>query len=222
MKIARLNSAPEIFHSLQGEGVRTGVPAVFLRLAGCNLHCRWCDTKHSWAPGLECGEDEITRRILAFGCPALVVTGGEPLLQQDALQRLLPLLPPRGEFYIEVETNGTLLPCRALAERVDQWNVSPKLGHSGNAAQDALRPDVLARFAAMENAWFKFVVAGEADWEPVAALGLPRERIILMPCAATRAELHAAAPAVVELCMRHGVRFGNRLHVELWDDAKGV
>ena len=222
MKIARLNSAPEIFHSLQGEGVRTGVPAVFLRLAGCNLHCSWCDTKHSWLPGLECGEDELAGRILAFGCRSLVVTGGEPLLQQDSLLRLLRLLPPRGKFFIEVETNGTLPPCRALAERVDQWNVSPKLAHSGNAVQDTLRPAVLEGFAAMENAWFKFVVAGEADWDAVAALRLPRERIILMPCAATRAELHAAAPAVAELCMRHGVRFGNRLHVELWNDAKGV
>ena len=222
MKIARLNSAPEIFHSLQGEGTRTGVPAVFLRLAGCNLHCAWCDTKHSWAQGVECPEQEVAERILSFGCPALVITGGEPLLQQDALLRLLSLLPPRGEFFIEVETNGTLPPCPALAERVDQWNVSPKLAHSGNAAQEALRPDVLARFAAAGNAWFKFVVADEADWDSVAALGLPRERIILMPCAATRAELHTAQPAVAELCMRHGVRFGNRLQLELWDDAKGV
>ena len=222
MKIARLNGAPEIFHSLQGEGTRTGVPAVFLRLSGCNLHCAWCDTKHSWAQGAECSEEEVAQRILSFACPALVITGGEPLLQQDALLRLISLLPPKGEFFIEVETNGTLAADGAIAARVDQWNVSPKLPHSGNAAQDCLRADVLAGFAAGGNAWFKFVVKDEADWDAVAALGLPRERIILMPCAATRAELHAAQPAVAELCRRHGVRFGNRLQLELWDDAKGV
>ena len=222
MKIARLNSVPEIFHSLQGEGTRTGVPAVFLRLAGCNLHCSWCDTKHSWASGMECSEEETAERILSHGCPSLVITGGEPLLQQESLLRLLSLLPRRGEFYIEVETNGTLPPCPALAERVDQWNVSPKLAHSGNAGKNPLCPGVLASFAALGNAWFKFVVQNEADWDAVESLGLPQERIILMPCAATRAALHAAQPAVAELCVRHGVRFGNRLQLELWDDAKGV
>ncbi len=222
MDIARLNSEPEIFRSIQGEGTRTGAPSVFLRLAGCNLHCTWCDTKHSWGRGVECTEEETARRILAHNCPALVITGGEPLLQQESLARLLELLPPRGEFFIEVETNGTLSPCPALAARVDQWNVSPKLAHSGNAAQEAIRPDALAAFAAMDNAWFKFVVKEEGDWPAIAALGLPQRRIILMPCAATRAELHAAQPAVAEICARHGVLMGRRLQVELWDDRKGV
>ncbi|MCQ2366410.1 MAG: 7-carboxy-7-deazaguanine synthase QueE [Akkermansia sp.] len=222
MNIARLNSAPEIFRSIQGEGTRMGAPSVFLRLAGCNLHCSWCDTKHSWPRGVDCAEEEVARLILSHNCPALVVTGGEPLLQQAALVRLLALLPPREQFFIEVETNGTLPPCPDLAQRVDQWNVSPKLAHSGNAAQAAIRPEVLARFAAMPNAWFKFVVTAEADWDAIEALQLPRERIILMPCAATRAELQAAQPAVAEICARHGVLLGRRLQIELWDDRKGV
>lgn len=222
MNIARLNSAPEIFHSIQGEGTRMGEPSVFLRLAGCNLHCSWCDTKHSWARGVDCTEEETARLILSLNCPALVITGGEPLMQQATLVRLLSLLPPKGQFFIEVETNGTLPPCPALTARVDQWNVSPKLAHSGNAAQAAMRPEVLAAFAAMPHAWFKFVVASEADWEAVEALQLPHERIILMPCAATRAELQAAQPAVAEICARHGVLLGRRLHIELWDDKKGV
>lgn len=199
-----------------------GEPSVFLRLAGCNLHCAWCDTKHSWPRGEDCAEDEVARLILSHHCPALVVTGGEPLLQQAALVCLLSLLPPKETFFIEVETNGTLPPCPDLTRRVDQWNVSPKLAHSGNAAQAAIRPEVLARFAAMPNAWFKFVVTAEADWEAIEALQLPRERIILMPCAATRAELQAAQPAVAEICARHGVLLGRRLQIELWDDRKGV
>ncbi len=221
MKIARLNGhEPEIFYSLQGEGTRMGTPAVFLRLAGCNLTCRWCDTKHSWGNGMELEAADIAARILSHGCRNLVITGGEPLLQQQELATLLSLLP--GEMFVEVESNGTLLPSPALSARVNQWNISPKLEHSGNEAARALCPGVLAGFAAMPHAWFKFVVQSAADWEAIAALGLPRERLILMPCATTRAGLDAARPATAELCLRHGVRFGDRLHLVLWDDRKGV
>ncbi len=220
MNLARLKSAPEIFYSLQGEGVRAGIPAVFLRLSACNLRCRWCDTRYSWKDGLVMDEADVADAILAHDCPSLVITGGEPLLQQKALTRLLALLPP--DFFVEVETNGTLLPEEALAARVNQWNVSPKLAHSGNAPENALRPDVLARFAANERAWFKFVVQEEADWQAIEALHLPHEKIILMPCAATRAALAAARPAVARLCLLHGVRLGERLQLVLWDNQKGV
>ncbi len=221
MKIARLNTRePEIFYSLQGEGARIGTPAVFLRLAGCNLACQWCDTKHSWGQGLEMPVADVAARILACGCPNLVITGGEPLLQQQELSALLALLPPG--MFTEVESNGTLTPCPALKERVNQWNISPKLAHSGNETTQVLRSDVLSHFAALPHAWFKFVVQGAGDWEAIAALNLPRERIILMPCATTRAGLEAARPAVAELCIRNGVRFGDRLHLALWDDRKGV
>ncbi len=221
MKIARLNAhEPEIFYSLQGEGTRMGTPAVFLRLAGCNLSCCWCDTKHSWGKGIELSEEDIAARLLSFGCRNLVITGGEPLLQQMELGALMALLPQ--DIFVEVESNGTLLPCPELAARVNQWNISPKLGHSGNESTDALRTSTLAAFATLPNSWFKFVVQQENDWEYIAALGLPKERIILMPCASTRAELQAARPAVAELCVRQGVRFGDRLHLALWDNKKGV
>ncbi len=221
MNIARLNDRePEIFYSLQGEGVRMGTPAVFLRLAGCNLCCHWCDTKHSWGKGVEVDAATLAARILSYGCRSLVITGGEPLLQQEELATLLTLLP--ADFFVEVETNGTLLPGSALAARVNQWNVSPKLSHSGNDATRALCADALAHFAPLPHAWFKFVVQAPLDWEAIAALGLPRERTILMPCATTRAVLEAARPAVAELCMQQGVRFGDRLHLLLWDDRKGV
>ncbi len=221
MKIARLNEQePEIFYSLQGEGTRMGTPAVFLRLAGCNLTCRWCDTKHSWGKGIDMGVEDVAARILSCGCRNLVITGGEPLLQQEELTTLFTLLPP--ELFVELESNGTLPPSPALAERVNQWNISPKLGHSGNAGSEALRPATLAAFAALPHTWFKFVVQHAADWDAIAALGLPKERLILMPCATTRAELEQARPAVAELCIREGVRYGDRLHLVLWDDRKGV
>ena len=220
LSIARLNSAPEIFYSLQGEGTRCGTPAVFLRLAGCNLKCKWCDTRHSWGNGIICPPADTAAAIAAFGCDSLVITGGEPLLQQEALETLLTLLP--ASTFIEVETNGTITPTPALARRINQGNVSPKLGHSGNDGADTLPAEPLAFFAAQENAWFKFVVQQEADWAAIARLGLPRHRILLMPCATTRAALEAARPAVVTMCLRHGVRLGDRLHLTLWDNKKGV
>lgn len=220
MNIARLKSDPEIFYSLQGEGARVGTPAVFLRLAGCNLSCTWCDTKHSWGAGMELSVAEVAQRLQAYSCRNLVITGGEPLLQQEEIAELLELLPP--DYVVEVETNGSIEPSRALRQRVDWWNVSPKLQHSGNDAGKALSFDALEAFAEMPNVWFKFVVQGEADWRAIDALELPQHQIMLMPCAATRAELAAARPAVAEMCLQHGVRLGERLHLVLWDTKKGV
>lgn len=220
MRIARLNNAPELFYSLQGEGVTCGTPAVFLRLAGCNLHCAWCDTKYTWGQGLSLSPAALAEQIMVMNPPRLILTGGEPLLQQAELAELLVLLPP--ELPVEVETNGTIAPEPALAARVTQWNVSPKLEHAGNGDEKALKPEVLAHFAALPNAWFKLVVRCEEDAPAIESLGLPRERVLLMPCAATRAELEAARPRVAALCLRLGLRLGERLQLVLWDDKKGV
>lgn len=217
MLIARLNSEPEIFYSLQGEGVCSGAPAVFLRLAGCNLHCRWCDSKRSWGNGIELPVEDVAARLSAFACPHFVITGGEPLLQMPELEQLLALLP--ADAYIEVETNGTLAPTPALAHRVNQWNVSPKLSHAG---PQPAAPTALQAFAALGNAWFKLVVQGEEDWPAISALGLPPDRVLLMPCAEGKAELLDLLPAVAEMALRHRLRLCNRLHIILWDRTPGV
>lgn len=219
MKLARLSSEGEVFYSIQGEGARAGSPAVFVRLAGCNLHCRWCDTKYSWGQGADITEEDLAARILSYNSPGLVITGGEPLLQAPAIEKLLSLLPD--SVFVEIETNGTISPTPALVSRVNQWNVSPKLEHAGNSTP-TLCTNVLKDFVATGHAWFKFVVQGEADWPAIAALCLPQERIILMPCATTREQLATARPAVVDMCLHHRVRFGDRLHVALWGDKKGV
>lgn len=219
MKLARLSSEGEVFYSIQGEGARAGSPAVFVRMAGCNLHCRWCDTKYSWGQGADITEEDLAARILSYNSSGLVITGGEPLLQAPAIEKLLSLLPD--SVFVEIETNGTISPTPALVSRVNQWNVSPKLEHAGNSTP-TLCTNVLKDFVATGHAWFKFVVQGEADWPAIAALCLPQERIILMPCATTREQLATARPAVVDMCLHHRVRFGDRLHVALWGDKKGV
>lgn len=107
----------EIFYSLQGEGFHTGTPAVFLRLSGCNLRCRFCDTSHQ--EGTEMAEGEILERVLTYPSRHIVITGGEPSLQlTDSLVEILH----NAGFYIQVETNGT----HPLPEDVDWVTCSPK------------------------------------------------------------------------------------------------
>jgi len=101
MKIA------EIFKSLQGEGVRQGAPCLFVRLSGCNLSCRWCDTKEALGAGIAMSEDYILEQCWRQNPRYVCITGGEPLLQTDALLPLLASLAKRGTI-IDIETNGTI------------------------------------------------------------------------------------------------------------------
>ena len=221
----------EQFSSLQGEGASAGEPCLFLRLAHCNLRCRWCDTKYSWDFAQFRFEDEVklerteavAERITSEAPGRLVVTGGEPLIQRAELEALFALLAP--ELVIEIETNGTLAPGPRLLERVNQWNVSPKLANSGDPSEKRLRPDVLAVFSRSERAYLKLVVADPRELAEVEALvsasEWPRERVLLMPQAATRVELSARGPLVRAAALARGLRYSSRLHVERWDGARG-
>jgi 7-carboxy-7-deazaguanine synthase len=222
----------EIFSSVQGEGPSAGEPAVFLRLARCNLHCRYCDTRYTWDFERYRFEDEVHEwRIedvadeLSKGPTGrLIVTGGEPLMQQRALAVLLTSMP--SALYVEVETNGTLAPDPALAARIDQWNVSPKLSNAGDPESLRIRPAALAALLATERAYLKLVVGNPADVVEAEALvagtGWPRERVMLMPEAANREELARRGRFVREEALIRGLRYSPRLHVERWDGARGV
>ncbi len=119
----------EIFTSIQGEGDVIGYPSNFIRLAGCNLRCVWCDTKYSWikSDGKEMSIEDILQNInLKIGYTT--ITGGEPLLQN-----IVPLVKTLKEYghYIIVETNGTIKPSEELRKLVNVFSVSPKLSNSG-------------------------------------------------------------------------------------------
>lgn len=145
----------EIFYSLQGEGYYTGTPAVFLRFAGCNRACSFCDTRHD--SGRPMTAAEIVHHIEAFPARHLVVTGGEPTLQLDSdLLRAIKA----GGWYVQIETNGTL----PVPVEVDWVTCSPKEGPWGIDRIDEL----------------KVVYQGQ-DVEQIAAL-LPTPRLFLQPC----------------------------------------
>src|SRR5688572_26753821 len=118
----------EIFFSIQGEGPTAGLPAVFIRLQGCSVGCRWCDTKYSWDPagGHPVMLEALVEEAAAFPCGRAVVTGGEPL-ESSLFAPLVDGLKGRG-FTVEVETSGVRPPPPGP---VDQWNVSLKLANSG-------------------------------------------------------------------------------------------
>ena len=208
---------PEIFASLQGEGPSTGRPVAFVRLSRCNLACIWCDTAYTWhfagdnrphrdgvrfdrkANQVRLTAAEAARRIAALGQDRLVVTGGEPLLQGGAVAEMLEHLP---DISVEIETNGTFAAPPRLDVRVDQYNVSPKLAHSGNPAQLALIPERLAAYAADRRAFFKFVIAEPGDVGEALALqrdyAIPAERMFLMAEGTTSAALARAAGMAFE------------------------
>jgi 7-carboxy-7-deazaguanine synthase len=97
----------EIFRSLQGEGKNQGKPCLFIRLAGCNLRCSWCDTPDAQQGGIEMSRDTILEQVWRLNPPYVCITGGEPLLQADELELLLASLRKRGTV-IDIETNGTI------------------------------------------------------------------------------------------------------------------
>ena len=96
----------EIFYSLQGEGIQTGVPTIFIRFTGCNLRCKWCDTKYAYDEGEDLSIDQIIEKIKSYPSTQICVTGGEPLLQDELstlIQRLIEL-----KYDINLETNGSI------------------------------------------------------------------------------------------------------------------
>ena len=234
LKVSRQpNGEPEIFHSLQGEGASLGSPSVLLRLALCNLTCTWCDTKYTWdwrhydydKEVMELSLDQAKERILRYDCRHVVITGGEPLLQQQALAPLVRSLKGMG-YTFEVETNGTIGPSPDLERDVDQWNVSPKLETSGNAGGRREVPQALRYLSRLKNAYFKFVVVEASDLEEVRVMtrryDLPRDRVILMPEGRTRAALEERGRWLSVLCTDEGFRFSPRLHILLWGDKRGT
>ncbi len=249
MKLARLGEGAEIFHTLQGEGVSVGVPAVFVRLSLCNLHCVWCDTDHTWnfeGTGWRHEKDEmegyrkhrkedvvmemevrdVAEVVRGFGCRRVVLTGGEPLLQEGELLDFVRELRGDGEeWFFEIETNGTRMPGEELMGELDQLNVSPKLSNSGVGEVLRRKVEVLRGLAGSGKAWFKFVVKGSEDVDEVRELldevGIGMGRVILMPEGRSVEELDEVAGWLAEVCKEMRCRFSDRLHVRLWGDRRG-
>ncbi len=212
----------EVFRSLQGEGPSAGTPAHFLRLQGCDVGCRWCDTKYTWdaAGGRALSLSDAFAELRALGdAPLLVVTGGEPLAH-TGIERLLAAAVgqwPR----VEVETSGVAPPVFTHERLFHMW--SPKL--PGVTERWAETWAHAARFMADPRTLVKLVVSTGDDDAALRLVGeyaLPRERVMLMPEGITDTALRERALTLAELCMREGFRLSPRLHVWLWGAKRGV
>lgn len=236
MRVSRMPTGePEIFASVQGEGVTCGLPSVFVRLGLCNERCSFCDTPYTWDwrrydPKTEMVPlevEEVAQRVVERAGEAIrnvVLTGGEPMLQARELAALAGRLRAEG-FRIEVETNGTVRPSEELANAVDQWNVSPKLASSENPRSRREIPAALEWFARDANAYWKFVVISRDDLPEIQDLvdryRVPKERVILMPEGTDHETLSDRSRWLAGACQEKGFRLGTRLHIFLWGATRG-
>ena len=226
----------EIFYSIQGEGVLTGVPSVFVRTSGCNLRCNWCDTPYaSWNPE---GEQRSVAQVLAEiqNHPAkhVVLTGGEPMIAKDVAV-LAKEIKAIGH-HITIETAATVMPAGIAC---DLASLSPKLLNSAPDARlsvtwrkkhEATRwqPDVVRAWIDAYPYQFKFVVAEPIDVDELEGMltsldrNIPRERVLLMPEGTTLEAIRARAGWLGELCKARGYRYAHRLHIELYGNKRGT
>jgi 7-cyano-7-deazaguanosine (preQ0) biosynthesis protein QueE len=226
-----LLTVSEVFGpTFQGEGPSVGQRAGFVRLGRCNLTCAWCDSGYTWDwarydPDRELSTwttGQVLRQLEGMHVDLVVITGGEPLLQQRLLVPLLEGCHERG-WRVEVETNGTLPP-RVPDGLVTGWNVSPKLANAGIPFERRYRPAVLKAFEATGRAAFKFVATGAGDLDQIQAMvnacGL--STVYVMPEGTDAATITARLSELAEPVMARGWHLTTRLHILIWGDKRGV
>jgi 7-carboxy-7-deazaguanine synthase len=224
----------EIYRSVQGEGLLTGAPSVFVRTSGCNLRCWFCDTPYtSWRPeGRDVSIDEIIAHVEEWDTHHVVVTGGEPMLFAE----LLPLCDRLHAIgrHITIETAGTLY----LPVACDLMSISPKFASSAPPSKaesrwhrrherERHRPAVIRRLVAEYAYQVKFVIDTPADLNDVIRYlaefpELSRERVLLMPQGTDQEQLEARAEWLRPYCETHGLVFCPRKQIEWFGPVRGT
>jgi 7-carboxy-7-deazaguanine synthase len=220
----------EVFYSLQGEGFLAGLPSVFIRLAGCPLRCRWCDTKYAWdqTAGAHYSIDKIIQTVQQSRSRFVVITGGEPMVNPE-LPELVQKLK-ESDKHITIETAGIVfIPDMSC----DLMSISPKLSNSTPddtelaAGQEDSRLDVavLRELISSYKYQLKFVVDSQADLPEIQQTleeigNVDSEKVMLMPQAATRDELLTKSPMVAQMCEQACLAFSQRLQILLYDGQR--
>ena len=255
----------ESFVSIQGEGLRTGFPSLFVRLYGCNLRCVFhdvtgkfasaCDTNYASFGTTPIGDtktDEFVCEMLRNnpGVSDVVITGGEPLLNQPALVEFIKKLREVREsedIHVTIETNGSIEPTDELLKEVDLWSVSPKLNSSVPTPEDAktfniplaqcklhdekrINVDALSKI--VSEGWdcqLKFVYSGPDCIEEIESLRDAIQQhtcervndfIMLMPEGITEEAILGKSDEVVKVCIEKGWTFSSRMHILIWGNVK--
>jgi 7-carboxy-7-deazaguanine synthase len=151
----------EIFYSIEGEGIEVGRLEVFVRLAGCNLRCIWCDTRYALKNGKEMNINEVIQEISKYPCKNVSITGGEPLLQRGELMKLVKQLKNLG-YWIQINTNGTIFD-EEIFKLVDLITMDCKCPSSGMKSDLKVLKKTKELFGFKTQ--FKFVISNEEDYE---------------------------------------------------------
>ena len=205
----------EIFHSLQGESSRVGLPTVFVRLTGCPLRCVWCDTEYAFSGGAAMGIADIVQRVGSFNCATVCVTGGEPLAQKNCVP-LLAALCAAGHS-VSLETSGAL----------DIGGIDPRVARivdlkaPGSGEQAKNRWENLDLLTPRDE--LKFVLASREDYD--WAVSACRQHRLFERCpvlfSPVHGQLEPAQLAQWLLDDRLPARFQLQLHKLLWGDSRG-
>ena len=236
-----LLSDDKVFYTVEGEGVLTGAPSVFMRLSLCNLTCSrfqspdsplGCDSASSWMVKnkftfkalydqyfLDTGYIENLKKGAV-----LKLTGGEPLVQQKQLIKFLAYLVDRAGFIpaIDFETNATIQPDENWVTIFKAtFTTSPKLALNGDPEEARYKPEVL-QWHTDHLSVFKFVVRSDEDVQEILTkyvnrFNIDNNSVFLMPCCGSRKELLEESPKVAELAKKYTFNFSSRLQLVIWD-----
>jgi organic radical activating enzyme len=223
----------EIFGpTIQGEGCHTGHRVGFLRLAGCNLACVWCDTPYSWdwtrydkdEESHKMTFEDIGEAIKPMKVHRLIVTGGEPMLQQ----RNFPAIAAVTGCLLDIETNGTIAPKDEIIDSVDMFVVSIKLAHAGDSLEARIKWDAIHKFSELAEqgkAIFKFVAQNLEDFDEVQQIvetgRIPAHSIWIMPEGMTADKQLQSMREVADWVIEKGWNLSPRLHTLIWNLERG-
>jgi len=206
----------EIFHSIQGESSHAGRPCAFVRLTGCNLRCRWCDSEYTFSGGEQMSVDDVVRQVKSYGCNLVEITGGEPLAQKESLD-LISRLCDEG-FQVLIETSGSI----DIAPVDKRATIILDIKCPGSGEAEKNRWENLQHLK--PNDEIKFVIADRADYDwsrkVIGERNLHRWTLLLSP---VWGEMDLKSLAEWMLADRVPARLQTQLHKHIWGaEARGV
>ncbi|MEM3397221.1 MAG: radical SAM protein [Thermoplasmata archaeon] len=204
----------EIFYSIQGEGINIGIPMVFVRVTGCNLRCKWCDTKYAFEEGTEMGIDAIFKKVEEFRVNRVCITGGEPLLYKE-ITKLISRFIDAG-YFVQLQTNGS----KTIQEMPCEENlcISMDIKCPSSGMQDKMDFSNIELLSPFDE--LKFVIADETDFnyaKQIIEKYSPKTNVVFQPVYGTDIKFIADAVVKEEL----NVRVLPQLHKIIWGEVRG-
>ncbi|HIG99729.1 MAG TPA: radical SAM protein [Thermoplasmata archaeon] len=205
----------EIFYSLQGEGLLIGTPSIFLRTAGCNLRCTYCDTTYAYRDGTEMTIQEILDEIRKYPCHEVCITGGEPLLQKETVKLINGLI--KKNYSVSLETNGSYNIKKLVGKKSLVVSLDIKCPSSGS--QEHMNMNNIIALTKKDQ--LKFIIKNKEDYlyaKNILQKFKPVCPVFFQPVWGTNTKklaswiLHDGLP----------IRLSLQLHKIIWGAKKGV